>query len=455
MSIYDEVKGIMFGDNFASILPNTSLEEFQDACRKAIAMQRAVNWIIGDLEIAVKQQHPKYHHQAWPPEATPEQVSRCEGVSKAYDKDERNPLATWSIHMYLAKRPDRVLAVQKAVEDGMTSDQVRNNPPPIIEPPAPEPEPVPEPEVTEAVKPVEPWLMAVDVNYFIHKYFHSGIGVESAMTFTKWVKRLAFRMHETMNLSYLVCCFDSVRNHRKTLTETWESKYKPRAEKDSDIVDQLRLVEQMLKEAGIMAVCIDEMEADDVMASYAKQFNGKVTLVTADKDMRQCLSPKCNILSKATWEEHSETGKMIPVYEWIKERWSDEDKERWKKEPDKKPKNVSSHFDDGLSYNSTKIVGIAPDQWAHFQALAGDTADGIKGCVGIGAKGAMQLILDHGSVEGVIAACKDNNADLSEIKRLAVLDFEAISEAMLMLTTLVTDLNIPEPTLLNVDGWDA
>lgn len=438
MSIYDEVKGIMFGDNFASILPNTSLEEFQDACRKAIAMQRAVNWIIGDLEIAVKQQHPKYHHQAWPPEATPEQVSRCEGVSKAYDKDERNPNATWSIHMYLAKRPDRVLAVQKAVEDGMTSDQVRNNPPPTIEPPAPEPEPVPEqtpePEVAQAEQPVDPWLIAVDVNYFLHKYFHSGAGLESAITFTKWVKKLAHRLYHTKNLSHLVCCFDSVKNHRKILTETWENKYKPRSEKDSDIVGQLRLVEQMLKESGIMCVVIEQMEADDVMASYAKQFNGKITLLTGDKDMRQCLSAKCNILKDVTWEQHAETGQFVPKYDWV---------------------SAKSHIETGMTYNSTKIVGITPEQWPHFQALVGDSTDGIKGCEGIGAKGAMQLILDHGSVEGVIAACKDNNADLSEIKRLAVLDFEAISEAMLLLTTLVTDLDIPEPTLLNVDGWDA
>lgn len=435
MSIYDEVKAVEFGKNFAQILPDTSLEEFEKACHMVISMQRAVNWLIGDLAIASERQHPKNHWQVWPHDTTsPEQVARCKAVSEAYPPKDRNPNATWAVHMYLAKRPDRVLAVQKTVEDGMTSDQVRNNPPPIIEPPAPEPEPVPEPEVTQAEAPVDPWLIAVDVNYFLHKYFHSGAGLESAMTFTKWIKKLAHRLHETKNLSHLVCCFDSVKNHRKMLTETWEHKYKPRSEKDSDIVGQLRLVEQMLKESGIMCVVIEQMEADDVMASYARQFKGKVTLLTGDKDMRQCLSGTCNILKDVTWEQHPETGQFIPKYDWV---------------------SAKSHIEVGMPYNSTKITGITPEQWPHFQALVGDSTDGIKGCEGIGAKGAMQLILDHGSVQGVIAACKDNNADLSEIKRLAVLDFEPISEQMLMLTTLVTDLDVPEPTLLNVDGWDA
>jgi DNA polymerase-1 len=217
------------------------------------------------------------------------------------------------------------------------------------------------------------------------------------------------------------------------LTEGWENKYKPRSEKDSDIVGQLRLVEQLLKDSNIQTVSLPDMEADDVMASYAKQFAGKVTLLTGDKDMRQCLSGKCNILKDVTWEQHQETGQFVPKYDWV---------------------SAKAHVETGMTYNSTKIAGITPEQWPHFQALVGDSTDGIKGCEGIGAKGAMKLILDHGSVQGVIAACKDNNADLSEIKRLAVLDFEEIANAMLLLTTLVTDLKVPEPTLLNVDGWD-
>jgi len=49
-------------------------------------------------------------------------------------------------------------------------------------------------------------------------------------------------------------------------------------------------------------------------------------------------------------------------------------------------------------------------------------------------------------VQGVIAACKDNTADLSSTKRLAVLDFEPIAETMLKLTTLRTDLVVPQVT---------
>lgn len=141
--------------------------------------------------------------------------------------------------------------------------------------------------------------------------------------------------------------------------------------------------------------------------------------------MRQCLSATCNILLDVTWEEHSETNQMVPIYKWV---------------------SAKSHAEEGSTYNSTKIVGITPQQWPHFQAIAGDSTDGIKGCEGIGAKGAMQLILAHHTVQGVIAACKDNTADLSATKRLAVLDFEPIAETMLKLTTLRTDLVVPQVT---------
>ena len=424
---------IQLAPQAAYVQPNTPIEDFEEMIGFLCELQRAINWQIGDCSLAVERQHPTKFHQAYPVWVSPDMVDRCKGVARAYSPEERNINATWTIHSQMAKRPDRVAAVQATVDAGQTSDEARRDPPPPQEEQKPETPAVTPVEEAPAEAPVEKpaekaaWLLAVDVNYFIHTYYHSGAGVESASTFLQWLVRLINRLQETKGLTDAVCCMDSRTNHRKALTADWEDKYKPRSEKEADLIAQLNLAERMLKNWNLPVVSLPDMEADDLMASYAVQFDGKVTLLSGDKDMRQCLHARCNILQSVTWEENTETNIFMPVYKWI---------------------SAKSHTEEGSTYASTKIVGITPAQWPHFQALVGDSTDGIKGCQGIGAKGAMQLILAHGTVQGVIAACKDNQADLSETKRLAVLDFEEISETMLKLTTLRTDLDVPKTTKL-------
>ena len=41
-------------------------------------------------------------------------------------------------------------------------------------------------------------------------------------------------------------------------------------------------------------------------------------------------------------------------------------------------------------------------QWVHVLALMGDASDNVPGVSGIGAKGALSLIQEYGSVEGVL-----------------------------------------------------
>lgn len=408
-----------------AVIPNgTTLEELTVRCELAANNQRGVLWWIGDMALAAERLFGvEASYQVWPTWISPDLIARCKAVSAAYNIDVRNIDATWSIHKNHAKHPDRFALVQAAVDAGQTSDENRANPAPASEP-APKvtpPTETPQPAATAAG-----WLLAVDVNYYIHRYFHSGAGVESASTFDAWLARLLERLMEK-GLTDCVCCLDSPTNHRKALTEGWEHGYKPRSEKDAELAGQLSLAPTLLKARNLPVVSIDDMEADDVMASYARRFAGRVTLLTQDKDMRQCLSQTCNILLDVTWEENTETGKMLPKYKWV---------------------TAPMHITEGMTYSGTKVVGISPELWPHFQAIAGDSTDGIKGCEGIGGKGAMDLILAHGTVQAVIAACKDGSANLSAKKIDAVLAFEPFSETMLKLTTLRTDLNVPMITKL-------
>lgn len=428
MAIYDEVKAIELFEQSASVLPRTDLADLQKVCEYVAAMQRAVLWWVGDLALAAERQHPTTHFQVWPDWVSPDMIARCKAVSEAYKPEERNLYATWSTHMHLSKRVDRVEAVQMAVEDGLTSDAVRKNPPPPMEVPPveTEAEQTAEPEtppVDSTPAPVDKtrWLLAVDVNYWIHRYFHSGAGVEAASTFLGWLIRLIDRLKEK-GLTDVACCFDSTTNHRKKLTETWEHQYKGnRGQKDHELAGMIMVARPVLEARNFCCVSIEDMEADDVMASYAKQFEGRVTLLTQDKDMRQCLSAKCNILLDVTWQEHTETNAFIPSYKWV---------------------SAKSH---------TEETGLRPDQWVCKQLLFGDAVDNIKGAGSIGDVGATKLVVEFGSAKAAMDAAKRHDSRLLAMKRgkimlAGLLDLEERFDMTRQLVELRVDLNVPQTT---------
>ena len=110
-------------------------------------------------------------------------------------------------------------------------------------------------------------------------------------------------------------------------------------------------------------ICIENYEADDVIATLAKQAEAKgwdVTIVSTDKDLMQLVSDKIWML---------DTMKRV-------EYGADEVREKW---------------------------GVGPDRIQDLLALAGDSADNIPGVPGIGPKTAVQLLEAYGDLEGVLS----------------------------------------------------
>ena len=442
----EEKARIQFFELYADIPKARTIPEFEFFAELAVGYQRGCLWWIGDLALAIERQNPREQDHIWPVGTSPEMIDRCKAVAAAYPKEDRNPLASWSTHMKMAKRPDRVAAVEATVDAGQNTDEAKRNPPPVQEEPKQlerKPDPVVEkpPEEPVASKPRRGLLLAIDVNYYAHRMF-TKVGVDTANQLTEWLKRLINRLQEEFGLTDLVFCFDSPASFRRELTKGWEQPYKERTVKDPELVIQLNQLPDLLKRQNWLCVTIDLMEADDVMASYAAQFDGRVILMTADKDLRQCLSSRVNILRDMSWEENPHTGDMIPQYQWIISQWKP------RRPDDEKPENISCHMTDGLNYLGAAVKGIRPDQWPDFQAIAGDSVDDIAGVAGIGGKGAMDLILAHGSLEGVIAACKDGTANLSAKKLDAVLEFSPRAGDTLLLTRMRTDLEVPKTTRL-------
>lgn len=363
--------------------------------------QRGLNWWIGDVARYAESRWPDKWHQVFPDWVSPGLIDRCKAVAKAYPKEsDRVPGATWTQHMQVANDRDRRSILEWMVEEGLTSDEAR--------------EKMREIRALARKKP-QRWLLAFDVNYFLHRFWFSGAGVESASGVSSWIARTTERLREK-GLTDVACCFDSKRNHRKELTANWEHKYKDRPTKEVELGQQLDLVRELLEGQGFACISVDGMEGDDVMASLAKQFGGRVTLVTQDKDCRQCLSQKCNILLDVEWHEDPTSGKHLPDYKWL---------------------SASEHREQ---------TGIPPEQWTQYQALMGDTVDGIKGAIGIGAKGAKDLIHAFGTAAAAIEAAKAEDESIPPKKRQALIEFESKLDTTLQLVTLRTDLDVSVAT---------
>jgi 5'-3' exonuclease len=110
----------------------------------------------------------------------------------------------------------------------------------------------------------------------------------------------------------------------------------------------------------------DELEADDLMGSFARrevEADGRALLLTGDRDMFQCAGDDVTVLYLRTGVRGAE---RIT------------------------PKEVERRY------------GIRPELVPDFIALRGDPSDGIPGAKGVGEKTAAELLRRHGSLEAVL-----------------------------------------------------
>lgn len=382
-------------EQYFEITPNSTMQQLEEYGEHFAHLQRGVLWWLGDLARYAEASWPDTWQQVFPEWISPGLVSRCAGVAKAYpNESDRNSLATWSQHMKVAGKPDRKELLQAIVDAGLTTDESRK-PPPASGP---------------------RWLLAVDCDYWLTRNYESGNELSAGSDIAGWIHRTVERLKEK-NLTDAVCCFDSRQSFRKDLTADWEDKYKGnRGPKKPEVINQLHVLRAKLEAAGLCCVDRDGFEGDDLMASYAAQFEGKVTLLVKDKDLRQCLGATCNMLTGVEWSQGAEIGEWVPEYEWL---------------------SATGH---------TEEKDLRPDQWAEYQTIWGDSVDNVKGAHGIGEKGAKTLMLEFGTLDAVIAAARAEDERISSRNRESLLKLAEHVDVMRQLVTLRTDLEIPSDT---------
>ncbi len=162
---------------------------------------------------------------------------------------------------------------------------------------------------------------------------------------------------------------------------------------------QLPMIDAALDALGIAHAETEACEADDWIAGYALTAEGETVIASLDSDFFQLVSQNVRVLRYRG--SHS-------VF------WTED--------------TVRQAF------------GIAPNQYADFKSLVGDSADAIRGVDGIGKKTAATLLDRFGSIDGILTHAEEITS--ARIRR-AVLENEARLRKNQSLIRLGADTPLP------------
>lgn len=149
-----------------------------------------------------------------------------------------------------------------------------------------------------------------------------------------------------------------------------------RAEAPEPLKLQIPIIKEWTQAAGYAGVEKAGIEADDLIAAYARRLADQghsVLVVSADKDLAQLVDARIRQL-------------VPPPTANPRLGWRELD-----------PSGVEEKF------------GVKPSQIADYLALIGDTADNIPGLNGVGPKTAARWLVQYGDMEGIISHCGELN----------------------------------------------
>ena len=259
-----------------------------------------------------------------------------------------------------------------------------------------------------------PHLYLVDGSSYIFRAFHRlppltnkhGLNVGAVYGYTTMLWKLAEELGRADGPTHLAVILDaSESTHRNELYDQYKANRPPAP---PELVPQFPLIRDATRAFSIPCIEEDGLEADDIIACYAKvasQAGWKVTIVSSDKDLMQLI------------EDGGDGRGSVDMLDTMNDR-------RIHRE------QVIEKF------------GVGPELVGDVLALMGDSVDNVPGVPGIGPKTATALIQEYGDLESVLAAAdgikkpklRQNLIEHAEMARLSR-----------QLVELVCDAPIPEP----------
>jgi DNA polymerase-1 len=233
----------------------------------------------------------------------------------------------------------------------------------------------------------------VDGSGYIFRAYHAlppmtrsdGTPVNAVYGFTSMLMKLV----DDSDAEFLAVVFDSARETFRN--EIYRDYKANRPDPPEDLIPQFALIRDAVRAFGLPCLEKPGFEADDLIATYAKNALAEghtVTIVSSDKDLMQLVRPGVSMMDPMK-------GTVIG------------------------PDQVQERF------------GVPPDKVVEVQALAGDSTDNVPGVPGIGVKTAAELINRYGDLENLLAHAEEisqpkrrerlmENAELARISRRLV-----------------------------------
>ncbi|MCJ8325410.1 MAG: DNA polymerase I [Rhizobiales bacterium] len=256
--------------------------------------------------------------------------------------------------------------------------------------------------------PDKPHLYLIDGSAFIFRAYHAlppltrksdGMPIGAVSGFCNMLWKLIQQARTPEGPSHLAVIFDAKgKTFRNDIYEQYKAHRPPAPE---DLVPQFPVIKQLVKAFHVPAIEKSGFEADDIMATYAKDgvaAGMKVTLVTSDKDMMQLINDDVDMLDTMK-------NKFIS-YDGVMEKF-----------------------------------GVHPNRVIDIQALAGDSADNVPGVPGIGVKTAALLINEYGDLDTLL----ERAGEIKQNKRREnLIEFADLARVSRTLVTLKDDVELDE-----------
>ncbi|MDA0996848.1 MAG: DNA polymerase I [Proteobacteria bacterium] len=255
-------------------------------------------------------------------------------------------------------------------------------------------------------------LFLIDGSGFIFRAYFAGVAQRRPMTRSDGTPtnavyiytRMMLKLFEDTEADYVAVIFDKAR---RTFRNEIYPEYKAhRPDPPEDLIPQFQLVRDATEAMNVPAIDMENYEADDLIATYAREGAERgmdVTIVSSDKDLMQLVNDRVQL-----WDGMKE--KTIGAAEVIEK------------------------------------FGVGPERVVDVQALAGDSTDNVPGIQGIGIKTAAELIREYGDLDTLLARASEIKQPKRREKLIEQADMARISR---QLVTLKADV----PVTFSIDDF--
>jgi DNA polymerase-1 len=176
---------------------------------------------------------------------------------------------------------------------------------------------------------------------------------------------MALEVIKRLKPDYVCVAWDKPKTNIRKRVELYPEYKANRKPAPPDFYAQIPYLHELLEAFGWPLYELDDYEADDIMGALAKQASEQkieTLLVTSDLDMLQVIGPLTHVYALKTGLSN------IELYH---------------------PESFEQKY------------GIKVDQFLDLKALKGDSSDNIPGVPGIGEKGAIKLLQQYESLDGI------------------------------------------------------